>query len=138
MSDKVEQFCMAGAPPEAVLCALMDESNQLRAELTELNARIDDRNAALLSKTVELSECQKQLDELADELSECQKDRDYFKANDRCAMRYLSDVCNIVGGKDFPDMVKQVAVLQKQRDDKVQCCPRCYSVFPTQSEGGAA
>ena len=30
-----------------------------------------------------------------------------------------------------------LAELQKQRDDKVQCCQRCYSVFPTQSEGGA-
>lgn len=37
---------------------------KLRIELTELNARIEDRNAALLSKTVELSECQKQRDEL--------------------------------------------------------------------------
>ena len=64
MSDKVEQLCMAGAPTEAVLCALMDESKQLRAELTELNARIEDRDAALLNKTIELAECQKQRDEL--------------------------------------------------------------------------
>lgn len=37
---------------------------KLRIELTELNARIEDRDAALLNKTIELAECQKQRDEL--------------------------------------------------------------------------
>ena len=68
---------------------------KLRIELTELNARIEDRDAALLNKTIELAECQ--------------KDRDYYKANDRCAMSYLAEVRSIVGGDDFPDMVKRVA-----------------------------
>ena len=57
------------------------------------------------------------------ELSECQKDRDWFKANDRCAMGYLSEVRNIVGGKDFPDMVKRIAemlaALEKCKDTSI-------------------
>lgn len=45
-------------------------------------------------------------DALRTELAETQ-------ANDRTAMRYLTDVRTVVGGKDFPEMVHNVIALDK-------------------------
>jgi uncharacterized protein YigA (DUF484 family) len=38
------------------------------------------------------------------------------RANDRTAMGYLAEVRAIVGGDDFPDMVRRVAELDAQKD----------------------
>jgi uncharacterized protein YigA (DUF484 family) len=38
------------------------------------------------------------------------------QANDRTAMGYLAEVRAIVGGDDFPDMVRRVAELDAQKD----------------------
>lgn len=57
------------------------------------------------------------LEEAQQQLAECQAERDEARANDKCAMTYLSEVRAVVGGKDFPDMVTRVSALQAKYDE---------------------
>jgi hypothetical protein len=44
------------------------------------------------------------------------------RANDRCAMAYLSQIREAVGGDDFPDMVKRVLALRQRVAELESAC----------------
>ena len=64
-----------------------------------------------------------EIESLREQLWNCQqqvvrveKERDEARANDRCAMSYLADVRAVVGGDDFPGMVRRVSAVTAERD----------------------
>lgn len=76
-------------------------------KLTELNARIDDRNAALLSKTVELSECQKQRDELLETVAAWEQKAANWMASPEAVQRL----------DGYRDIAQRLNVAEQKRDE---------------------
>lgn len=73
------------------------------------------RDISALCDTIE--RVQFKYDQLFKELVERDDQLAETRANERCAMSYLAEVRAIVGGDDFPDMVKRVAALKAQASE---------------------
>lgn len=77
-----------------------EDKSQMSKHIQNLQREVWELSAALGQRKVEIEAMQAALDEA--------------RENDRCAMGYLNEIRAVVGGEDFPEMVRRVLGMQKE------------------------
>ena len=96
-------------------CGKSPEQEEIERNINTI-VRLAEEIAALKRENEELREEHRTLTRQVGEWRDlCEEAR----SNDKTAMGYLNDVRSIVGGDDFPDMVKRVAALKAQSTEPV-------------------
>lgn len=86
-----------------------DREMELRLEIERLTAELAEAKQLAADRLEQMEAWRDAANTLQIHAIEYKTELIASRANDKCAMGYLSDVRKIVGGDDFPDMVKRVA-----------------------------
>lgn len=88
-----------------------------------------DRMAEELEHLGPLYQCPRLPQDATEQINALQAELAEAQANDRTAMCYLSEIRAIVGGKDFPEMVRNVAALAEAAVVRHKAVEACVKKF---------